>query len=287
MKKFTGVYTALITPFRDSEVDFSSLERLVELQVKANIQGLVINGTTAESPNLSDKERQEIFKFVKKLVPHNFPLIMGTGSNSTYESIEKTKEAADLGADAALVVVPYYNKPPQRGLIQHFKSIASATKLPNILYNVPSRTITALELESIHELSQHPNIIGIKEASGDIQFAKKIREVCRKDFTLLSGDDVSYHEFLKADGDGVISVASHILPKFFAELRASSNEVDFNKYLEIIKNMGLETNPIPVKMALYLMGIIDTPDLRLPLAVATEHTKEILLKNLSKINLVG
>lgn len=273
MKNFKGVTTALITPFKGGEIDFQSLGSLVDFQLKNGVQGFVINGTTAESPTLTAAEREKIFRFVKDRVPKNFPLIMGTGSNSTAKTIDESKEAEKFGADAILVVVPYYNKPPQRGLLEHFKAVADATNIPNILYNVPSRTITFLELETIKKLSEHPNIYGIKEATGNIELDQQIRKACGESFLLLSGDDGTYDQFMKAGGDGVISVASHVIPKAMLEQRASEN-------LDLIDMLFVEANPIPVKKALHLMGIIQSPECRLPLVtladVHTEKLKKIL-----------
>ncbi len=176
MKNFKGVFTALITPFKNGKVDFHSLENLINYQIKNQITGFVVNGTTAESPALKESEVVEIFKFIKSKTDKQMPLIMGTGSNDTETTIKKSKEAEALGADAVLVVVPYYNKPPQRGLLEHYIKVADSVNIPVILYNVPSRTITSLELATIKKLSEHPNIIGIKEASGNIQFLKDIKE---------------------------------------------------------------------------------------------------------------
>ncbi len=274
MKNFKGVFTALITPFQNGKIDYESLERLIQFQLKEGVQGFVINGTTAESPTLSAAERESIFKFVKARVGKAFPLIMGTGSNSTAKTIEESKEAEKLGADAILVVVPYYNKPPQRGLLEHFKAVADATQIPNILYNVPSRTITFLELETIKKLSEHPNILGIKEASGQIELDQQIRKTCGESFLLLSGDDGTYDEFMAAGGDGVISVASHIIPKAMLDKKAKDNR-------ELIDMLFVEANPIPVKKALHLMGIISSPECRLPLVTLAEvHTEK--LKKLMK-----
>ena len=275
MKKFSGVITALVTPFKNQKVDYSSLESLVQQQLASGINGFVINGTTAESPTVTPAERREIFSFVKQRVPSNFPLILGTGSNSTQQTIEDSKEAEKMGADAVLVVVPYYNKPPQRGLLEHFKSVASAINIPVILYNVPSRTITSLEIETIKRLSEHPNILGIKEASGNIEFAKQIRSLCGESFLLLSGDDGTYDEFIAAGGDGVISVASHIIPREMKEARAKTKK-------ELIDALFSEANPIPVKKALQLMNVIASDECRLPLvsfaAEKTEDFKAVLKK---------
>lgn len=279
MKNFKGVITALITPFQNGQIDFASLERLVEFQLREGIQGFVINGTTAESPNLTAGEREKIFRFVKERVGHDFPLIMGTGSNSTAKTIEESKEAEKIGADAILVVVPYYNKPPQRGLLEHFKAVADATHIPNILYNVPSRTITFLELETIKKLSEHPNVLGLKEASGNIEMDRQIRQACGESFLLLSGDDGTYDEFMEAGGDGVISVASHVLPKAMLEKRARENR-------DLIDLLFVEANPIPLKMALFLMGIIKSPECRLPLVTLADVHTEKLKKALRQKGLI-
>lgn len=269
MKKFSGLMTALITPFQNQKIDFQSLQNLIQNQLENKVEGFVINGTTAESPNLSEDEIEEIFNFVKKRVPDNFPLIVGTGSNSTAKTILNSKKAEKLGADAVLVVVPYYNKPPQRGLFEHFRAVADQIHIPILLYNVPTRTITSLEVETIKKLSAHPNIIGIKEASGNIEFAKQIRQQCGNEFILLSGDDGTYDEFVKVGGDGVISVASHILPKAMRELKIHENK-------NLIDLLFCEANPIPVKEALFLMGIIKSSELRLPLVRLASHLTDKL-----------
>ncbi len=279
MKPFSGVITALITPFIEGKVDFQSLEKLVKDQLKRGVQGFVINGTTAESPTLHDSERAEIFSYVKKLVPKKFPLIFGTGSNSTEKTIQNSKVAEKLGADAVLVVVPYYNKPPQAGLFQHFKLVADQINIPVILYNVPSRTVTSLELDTIKKLSEHPNIIGIKEASGNISFAKQIRETCGKEFLLLSGDDGTYDQFMAVGGDGVISVSSHIIPEVMLKTQASQS-------LELINTLFIEASPIPVKMALRILGIIQSAELRLPLLSMSSSGTERLLHEMKSKGLV-
>lgn len=266
MKNLKTTITALITPFINNKVDYTSLEKLVQFQLTNGIGGFVINGTTAESPNLEWAEVSEIFHKVKSWVGSQIPLIVGTGSNSTKTTIEYSQKAQALGADAVLVVVPYYNKPPQRGLITHFQSVADAVTISVILYNVPSRTITSLSLESIVTLSKHKNIIGIKEASGDIELAQSIVRECSKDFILLSGDDATYPEFLMAGGQGVISVASHVIPKVFVDLLQDKiKNQSYKNYLPLINLLFAEANPIPVKKALQLMGVIQTAELRLPL----------------------
>lgn len=267
-----GVFSALITPFDNGEVDYTSLEKLVDYQVNQGINGLVINGTTAESPTLTSVEVKKIFSIVRAMVGLQFPLILGTGSNSTSKTVEDTKKAAELGADGALVVVPYYNKPPQRGLVQHFKAVAKNSDVPVILYNVPGRTITSMTAETIWELSETKNIVGIKEASGDIEFDQKLKSKLPKDFVFLSGDDGTYIDFLKIGGHGLISVMSNIIPKLSVEwtqsvMNGSVNETEstFKKYKALIDGMYVEANPIPVKWMLYRKGLIKSPEMRLPL----------------------
>jgi 4-hydroxy-tetrahydrodipicolinate synthase len=290
INKFKTVISALITPFKDGEIDFESLESLVKNQIENGVGGFVINGTTAESPNLKNKEINDLFKFVRKQVGSDFPLIIGTGSNSTEKTIYDSIEAEKLGADAVLVVVPYYNKPPQRGLVQHFTAVAKAISIPVILYNVPSRTITALSLDSIAELAKVKNIIGIKEASGNIEFAKQIIKTCGNEFLMLSGDDGTYVEFLKAGGHGVISVASQILPAAFTEWTKNPTTPEthhsFEKYKKIIELLFIEANPIPLKKALQLMGIISSAELRLPLSELQTHETNILQTELKRVGLV-
>jgi 4-hydroxy-tetrahydrodipicolinate synthase len=269
MKAFSGVITALVSPFNKGQVDYQSLEKLVKDQLSRGIQGFVVNGTTGESPTITSEEIKQIFQTVKRLVPKNFPVIVGTGSNSTAKTIEESRAAEKLGADAVLVVVPYYNKPPQRGLFEHFNQVADKINIPVILYNVPGRTITALEIETIKKLSEHPNIIGIKEASGNVDFAKQIREACGSEFLLLSGDDGTYDDFMLAGGDGVISVASHIIPEIMLAKKASTR-------LPLINALFVEANPIPVKKALQILGTIQSAELRLPLVeLGTKNTENL------------
>lgn len=272
MEKLKGVFTALVTPFRQGKVDFESLGRLVDHQLANGIDGFIVNGTTAESPTLQTDEAEEIYRFLRQRTSSKVPLIFGTGSNDTAATVMATQRAYKLGVDAALVVVPYYNKPPQRGLLAHFKTVARSSALPIVLYNVPGRTITALSVETIRELSREENIMGIKEASGQIDLERQIIESCGREFILLSGDDGTYAEFLANGGHGVISVASHILPAAFAEWTMAARQGNFEvaregirRYGKLIDLLFIEANPIPVKKALQLMGLIETAELRLPL----------------------
>lgn len=276
MRDLSGVFTALVTPFKDGEIDYASLKRLVRFQIDGGVNGFVISGTTAESPTLSDSEKKALFEFVKSETGGQVPLIMGTGTNSTADTVEATRAAAAWKADAALVVVPYYNKPPQRGLFQHYQKVAESSDLPVILYNVPGRTITKLELDTISELSRLENVVGIKEATGDIEFGRRVVEECPRDFLVTSGDDGTFLDLVRVGGKGVISVASHILPKEFSTWcqRARSGDTEpmdeFRKYTDLNSYLYVEANPIPIKAALYLKGLIASPELRLPLVTLAE-----------------
>ncbi len=272
MKNLKGTFTAIVTPFSEGKVDVVSFEKLLKQQLDAGIDGFVINGTTAESPVLNEKEKHSIFEIAQKFTGGKSTLIMGTGSNDTAKTIEDSQKAEKLGADAVLVVVPYYNKPPQRGLYKHFKKVAESIAIPTILYNVPGRTITALQTDTIKALSEIKGIRGIKEASGKIDFATEIVKSCGKDFVMLSGDDGTYVEFLNIGGHGVISVATHIIPKQMVQWKKwkESGEIekarqDIQKYMRLIDLLFVEANPIPVKMALHFMGILASAELRLPL----------------------
>lgn len=288
MKDFSGVYTALITPFYNGDVDEVSLRRLVRQQLDAGVHGLVVSGTTGESPTLSADEKKNIFSLIKSEVAGQVPLVVGTGSNSTAATVAATRLAHDWGADAALVVVPYYNKPPQRGLFQHFQKVAEASDLPIILYNVPSRTITRLEKETVVELSRVRGIVGIKEATGDMEFGRALLAECKSGFAITSGDDGSFLSLALLGGAGVISVASHLFAKEFAKwfLQARAGETEplneFQRIQELNDFLYCEANPIPLKMALKLTGVIRSAELRLPLVELSEpntmRLRELLLK---------
>lgn len=293
MSSLRGTFTALITPFKNNQIDFSSLERLLQFQLKNGVDGFVINGTTAESPTLEKSEVSEIFKFARKVAGPQVPLIVGTGSNSTAQTIRDSLQAEEMGADAVLVVVPYYNKPPQRGLEAHFKAVADSVKIPVILYNVPGRTITSLETQTISTISKTRNITAIKEASGKIDFAKEILNTVGDQFTLLSGDDGTYVEFLSAGGHGVISVASHVIPqemvlwkKWVQGGELEKAREDIKKYSRLIDLLFVEANPIPVKKALELMGVIESASLRLPLVELLDTHTESLRAEMKSLGLI-
>lgn len=293
MKKFKSTLTALVTPFQDGAVDVKSLEKLVAQQITGGVDGFVVNGTTAESPTLTWSEVEKIFSVVKANSPAGTELVLGVGSNSTALTIEATQRAEKLQADGVLVVVPYYNKPPQRGLQAHFETVAKSTNLPVLLYNVPGRTITSLETQTIKNLSLVSNIVGIKEASGKIDFAKEIIAACGSEFTMLSGDDGTYVEFLGAGGHGVISVATHVIPsqmvqwkKWVQQGSIEQARKDIAKYSKLIDLLFCEANPIPVKMALHKMGIIASPELRLPLVELSPEKTEILVNEMKAVGVI-
>jgi 4-hydroxy-tetrahydrodipicolinate synthase len=286
MKNFKGTFTALLTPFKNGKIDYASLDKMVKHQLENGVDGFVINGTTAESPTLTEAEKTELFKHARKLVGPSVPLIMGTGSNDTAKTIEDSKKAEALGADAILVVVPYYNKPPQRGLYAHFKTVAESVKIPTILYNVPGRTITSLAAETVADLAKVHGVIGIKEASGKMDVAEQIIKACGKDFVMLSGDDGTYVDFLNCGGHGVISVASHVIPKQMVQWKKwvqdgklAEAKADIQKYMNLIDLLFVEANPIPVKKAVQLMGLVDSAEMRLPLMELTpEHTEKLKIE---------
>lgn len=275
-----GLITALVTPFEKGKIDWKSLERLLDWQQTQGVDGFVVSGTTGESPTLLESETEELFHFVRKRVSKEAPVILGTGTNSTQKTIEKTKRARELGASAAMVVTPYYNRPTPQGLREHFKKVAEATPdIPIMVYNVPSRTGTAITSEVLKDLKNYPNIRYLKEASGDMDLLEEFK----KNFICLSGDDETCVTFCERGGEGVISVASQVIPRFIKEFLDSAKKGEKGvgeKYEknwgELLKTLYSESNPIGVKMALYLMGIISSPELRLPMTTLSKKNTEKL-----------
>jgi 4-hydroxy-tetrahydrodipicolinate synthase len=268
----SGSLVALITPFTRGEIDYAQLEALVEFQIKAGTSGIVPVGTTGESATLSHKEHEDLVAFVVRAVKGRVPVIAGTGSNSTSEAIELAKAAKDSGADAHLSIVPYYNKPSQEGLYLHFKAIADAVALPMVLYNVPGRTSLAMSAETVGRLSRVQHVIGMKEATGDMRVAAEMVEAAKPGFLMLSGDDFTTYPLLSLGGVGSISVTANVLPEKCARvigLYAKGNHpAALAANLELLpfhRMMFLETNPVPVKTAAYLMGITENLEFRLPL----------------------
>lgn len=269
---FKGSLVALVTPMgEDGSIDDDSLAALIEWHIENGTAGIVAAGTTGESPTLETREHVEFLSRVIELVDGRIPVIAGTGSNSTAQTLSLTSKAAELGADACLLVVPYYNRPGQEGLYQHYRAIAEAVKVPLILYNVPSRTVADLLPETVERLAKFSNIVGIKEATGNLDRLREIRERCGPDFLLHSGDDATAREFMLEGGDGVISVTANVAPRAMADMcdaalagdRAGAEAAD-RPLAELHKRLFVEANPIPVKWALHAMGRIP-PGIRLPL----------------------
>lgn len=286
MKLFQGAYTALVTPFLKGKIDFESLGKLIEMQMAAGIHGFIVNGTTAESPTLTKEEAFELLTFVKEKVAGKIKIIFGSGTNSTASTIQLSQEAEKKGADGLLVVVPYYNKPPQQGLYLHFKAVAESVSLPVMLYNVPGRTITSLNLATISQLQEIKNIVAIKEATGDLDFGRQVILSAKKEFLVASGDDETSLALKKAGGQGIVSVCTHIMPtkmaKWFSTETTDKELRDFSGAVELIRALYITSNPIPVKAALHMMGIIASDEMRLPLCTLDADQKKILETQLKK-----
>ncbi len=271
MTSFRGAYTALITPFRDGRVDKEALTGLVEAQIDAGIDGLVPCGTTGESSTLSYSEHVQVIDEVMRSARGRVPVLAGAGSNCTREAIELARACKELGVAGTLQITPYYNKPPQRGLVQHFRAIADAVALPMIVYNVPSRTGVDLLPATLAEIASHPMVQGIKDATGDMDRLAQVRDLVDADFDLLSGDDFSVLPFLAAGGHGVISVASNAAPALIADLCRAMRAGDLDearalnrRQLPLTRALFMEANPIPIKMAMAILGFCQT-ELRSPL----------------------
>ena len=288
MKKtvFTGAATAIITPLNKNGVDYDAFERLIEWQVNEGIDAIVVAGTTGEASTLTDQEHKDVIKFCIDKVGGRVPVIAGTGSNDVSYAIELTKFACSAGADAVLLVTPYYNKATQKGLIESFTAIADASDKPCILYNVPSRTGCNISPETCAVLAKHPNIVGIKEASGNISQVAKIAQLCGDDIDIYSGNDDQIVPILSLGGKGVISVLSNLLPKETSNMCHSFLNGDIYtakslqlKYLSLVDSLFCEVNPIPVKAAMNVMGYCDNY-LRLPLTPMEKNNEETLINNM-------
>jgi len=289
---FKGAIVAIVTPFKDGAVDEDALRELIEFQVENGTDGIVPCGTTGESATMSHEEHDRVVEITVDAVKKRVPVIAGAGSNSTKEAIRLTKHAYEAGADGALLVTPYYNKPTQEGLYQHYKAVAEAAPIPIIPYNVPGRTSVNLLPETVARLSKISNIVGIKEATGDLKQVSKVVELCGDDFDVLSGDDFTVLPLLAVGGKGVISVISNIIPGDMAAMIDAFEAGDLEKARELHYRMNpimegcfLETNPIPVKTALAMMGKI-TLELRLPLYKMTDATYQKLTKIVTDYGLI-
>ena len=290
MKKslFTGVATALATPFSPNGINYIEFKRFIDMQINSGINALVVCGTTGEASTMTNEEKSELINCAVSTCNKRVPIIVGTGSNNTSQAIENSILAEKLGADGLLVVTPYYNKTTQDGLIEHYKAISESTSLPIILYNVPSRTGMNILPETCFELSKIDNIIGIKEASGNISQVSKISSLCGDDFSIYSGNDDQIVPILSVKGKGVISVLSNINPELVLNITNAFFDGDLKKScyyqleaLPIIEALFKETNPIPVKQALNLLGF-NFGEPRLPLIKCSENSKNELIKLISR-----
>lgn len=285
-----GVYTALVTPFKDGQVDWQCLRKLVEFQVQGNVAGIVPVGTTGESPTLSCKEHLKVIETVIEVANGRCQIIAGTGANSTEEAIELTIEAKKLGADATLQVSPYYNKPTQEGLYRHFSVIADKVGLPVMLYNVPGRSGVAIAETTVARLAKNPKIVAIKEAAGSVDRVSAILDLC--DIAVLSGDDSLTLPMMSVGATGVVSVASNLIPAELTEMveaYANGNLAEalklHQKFYALFRDLFIETNPIPVKAAMAMTGLLHE-EYRLPLCEMSEANREKLLATVKKCGLL-
>lgn len=291
---FKGTFTALVSPYTpQGELDIESFHSLLETQIKGGVTGLVPVGTTGESPTLSHKENIQLVEETIAYTKGSLPIIAGTGSNSTLEALEMTQIAKEIGATASLQVVPYYNKPTQEGMYRHFMSIADSIDLPLIVYNIMGRTGINMETSTLMRLADHPNIVGVKEASGNINQMMDIIAQRPQDFCVLSGDDALSVPLIAMGGDGVISVASNIIPSPVSQciedaLAGKQEEARTQHYklLSLFQTMFMESNPIVVKESLALMNVIKSASFRLPMSNISAENLVILKKILKKYGLL-
>ena len=289
---FKGAIVAIVTPFKNGEVDEEALRELIEFQIESGTDGIVPCGTTGESATLSHEEHDQVVEIVIDAVNKRVPVIAGTGSNSTREAIRLTKHAYEAGADAVLMVSPYYNRPTQEGLYQHYKAIAEEVPIPIFPYNVPSRTGSNVLPETLARLSTISNIVGVKEATGDLRQISKVIDLCGNDFIVLSGDDFTVLPILEVGGKGVISVISNVAPADMAGMIDAFEAGDKTKARELHYKMRplmdalfFETNPTPSKASLFMMGKIEY-ELRLPLCRMSDANYEKLKNVLVNYGLI-
>ena len=298
MQPLEGSFVALVTPMSpDGSLDFSALKALVEWHIESGTNGIVSVGTTGESTTLTVKEHLKVIEKTVNFVNGRIPVIAGSGSNSTAQAIETTSESKKLGADYCLLITPYYNKPNQEGLIKHYTKIADAVDIPQILYNAPSRTACDIKPDTVMRLANHENIVGIKEALDQSERLNELISISQsiihqKNFSVLSGDDLSFNSFMANGGDGVISVAANIVPKDIVEICTLNLSGQFDdakeldaKFKSLYKLLFIESNPMPVKWMLYEMGKIDS-GIRLPLVSFKSTYHEQTLEEMIKLKLI-
>jgi len=294
---FKGSMVAIVTPMQsgvsaDTALDQPALAQLIEFHIENETDAIVAVGTTGESATLDEKEHCDVIRQVVEMVNGRIPVIAGTGANSTIEAISLTRCAKEAGADACLLVTPYYNKPTQEGLYLHHKAVAEAVSIPQILYNVPGRTACDMLPETIGRLSKVENIIGVKEATAELDRIKKLRELCREDFMLVSGDDLTTKEFILQGGNGVISVTANVAPKAMHDLyiaatngdEETASKID-NTLIGLHEQLFIESNPIPVKWALHKMGLIED-GIRLPLTWMSRSAEAQVLGAMQQANVI-
>jgi 4-hydroxy-tetrahydrodipicolinate synthase len=289
---FKGSMVALVTPFKDGKVDRQSLEALVEFHISNGTHGIVPCGTTGESATLSHQEHDEVIKAVVKAVRKRVPVIAGTGSNSTDEAVRLTREAEKSGADGALMISPYYNRPTQEGIFQHYKKVASEVGIPVIVYNIPGRTGSKIEPETLARLSAVKNVAGVKEATGSVDQAIDVIRLCGENLAVYSGEDTLTFSLMALGGKGVISTVANIAPKEMSQLTEACLKGEWEKgralqfkLIPLIHAVFLETNPIPIKTALSLMGKC-TGELRLPLTPMSEGNLKKLQQQMAQFGLL-
>ncbi|CAN8139348.1 4-hydroxy-tetrahydrodipicolinate synthase [uncultured Thiomicrorhabdus sp.] len=290
---YTGSMVALVTPMlEDESVDYDALQKLIEFHIESETDAIVAVGTTGESATLGFKEHCEVVKFVVDKAAGRIPVIAGTGANSTREAIELTQCAKEAGADACLLVTPYYNKPTQEGLYLHYKKVAETVDIPQILYNVPGRTAVDMSSETVIRLSKIDNIVGIKDATGDLARVAEVKSAVDDDFALYSGDDATAIDFILAGGHGGISVTANVAPKQLRDAYAAALEGDAETahqldtpLISLHNDLFVEANPIPVKWALFDMGMIGKA-IRLPLTVLTESAQPTVHAALQKAGVI-
>jgi len=284
---FTGTYTAIVTPFKNGSLDETAFERLIKMQIKGGVDGIVPVGTTGESPTVDYDEHIRVIELSVKFAARKIKVIAGTGANSTKEAIYLTQCAEEVGADASLQVAPYYNKPTQEGLFQHFHAVARSTKLPIILYSIPGRCGVEIAVDTVNRLAHDSvNIVGIKESGGSADRVSQLAASLGPKFTILSGDDSLTLPFMAVGARGVVSVASNVIPREISHMveAFAKGKPDIAlklhaKFYPLLKDLFIETNPVPVKAALAMMGLIDE-EYRLPLVRMSSANREKLRKTM-------
>ena len=290
---FTGAGIAIITPFsKDGSINYDRLGEMIDYQIENGTDAIIICGTTGEASTMTDEEHLECIRYAVERTAKRVPVIAGTGSNDTKYAVELSKEAEALGADALLLVTPYYNKTTQKGLIMHFTTIADAVNIPIVLYNIPGRTGMAIEISTVKELAKHKNIVAIKEASGNISYCAKLIAECGDVIDVYSGNDDMVVPLMSLGGKGVISVASHVIPKQMHDMVQYCLDNNFAEatklqleYLDLINALFIEVNPIPVKEAVNMTGV-DVGSCRMPLCDMTDEHKAVLKAKLEKHGLI-